>query len=112
VPVSKTGGCGFDSCLACLTKITPSSGHFGRGGVLAVKKEYCVAEKVEEKVKKPNAIQRYYRETIGELRKVAWPTPQEAWRLTVIVILTMIGTSMALGILDWVFATVIALLVA
>jgi preprotein translocase subunit SecE len=71
-----------------------------------------VAEKEEEKVKKPNAIQRWFRETIGELRKVAWPTPREAWRLTVIVIITMIATSVALGLLDWIFATVIALLVA
>ena len=32
--VSKTGGCGFDSCLACLEKATPSSEE---GGVLAVR---------------------------------------------------------------------------
>jgi preprotein translocase subunit SecE len=76
------------------------------------KKEFCVAEKVEAKVKKPNAIQKFYKETIGELRKVTWPTPQEAWRLTVIVIFTMIGTSIALGLLDWVFSRLIALLVA
>jgi preprotein translocase subunit SecE len=76
------------------------------------KKEYCVAEKVEEKVKKPNAIQKWYKETIGELRKVTWPTPQDAWRLTVIVIVTMMATSFALGLLDWVFSRLIALLVA
>ena len=81
-------------------------------GVLIVKKEYCVAEKVVEKAKKPNAIQKFYKETIGELRKVTWPTPQEAWRLTVIVIITMVATSFALGLLDWVFSRIIALLVA
>jgi preprotein translocase subunit SecE len=37
-------------------------------------------------VKKTNAIVRWWRETIGELRKVTWPTPPEAWRLTKIVI--------------------------
>ncbi|HTX79572.1 MAG TPA: preprotein translocase subunit SecE, partial [Longilinea sp.] len=82
------------------------------GGVLAVKKEYYVAEKVDEKVKKPNAIQKWYKETVGELRKVTWPTPQEAWRLTVIVIITMVSTSVVLGILDWIFSHIVALLVA
>jgi len=71
-----------------------------------------VAEEKDEKVKKPNAIRKWYKETIGELRKVSWPTPQEAWRLTVIVIMTMIATSFALGLLDWVFSRLIALLVA
>jgi preprotein translocase subunit SecE len=85
---------------------------FGRGGVLAVKKECCVAEKIELKVKKPNAIQRFYRETLGELRKVSWPTPQEAWRLTWITIVTMVATSVALGLLDWIFSKIVALLVA
>ena len=27
-------------------------------------------------------IQRYWRETVGELRKVTWPTPTEAWKMT------------------------------
>ena len=71
-----------------------------------------MAEKAEEKVKKPLGIQKWYKETIGELRKVTWPTPQEAWRLTVIVIMTMVATSLALGLLDWVFSKLIALLVA
>ena len=71
-----------------------------------------MAEKAELKTKKPNAIQKFYKETIGELRKVTWPTPQEAWRLTVIVIITMVATSFALGLLDWVFSRIIALLVA
>ena len=40
--------------------------------------------------KKQNAIQRYIRETSGELRKVSWPSRQEATHLTGIVIITMI----------------------
>ncbi len=71
-----------------------------------------MAEKVDEKVKKPNAIQRWYKETVGELRKVTWPTPQEAWRLTVIVIITMVATSLALGFLDLIFSRLVQLLVA
>lgn len=72
-----------------------------------------MAEKVEEKVvKKPNTIQKWFRETLGELRKVSWPTPREAWRLTLIVVATMFATSISLGLLDWVFSRLVALLVA
>lgn len=41
--------------------------------------------------KNQNAIQRFVRETAGELRKVSWPSREEAWHLTWIVIVTMIG---------------------
>jgi len=40
--------------------------------------------------KKQNAIQRFMRETSGELRKVSWPSREEATHLTIIVIITMI----------------------
>jgi preprotein translocase subunit SecE len=40
--------------------------------------------------KKQNAIQRFVRETTGELRKVSWPSREEATHLTVIVVITMI----------------------
>ncbi len=70
-----------------------------------------MAEKAE-KIKKENAIQRWYRETVGELRKVAWPTPQEAWRLTKIVLAVMFGMSALLGLLDFVFSKLITLILA
>jgi preprotein translocase subunit SecE len=72
-----------------------------------------VAEKAKEvQIKKPNAIQRWWKETIGELRKVTWPTPREAWRLTVIVIIVMISTSALLGILDFLFSKIITAILA
>lgn len=72
-----------------------------------------MAEKAKEvQVKKPNAIQRWWKETIGELRKVTWPTPREAWRLTVIVIIVMVSTSAVLGLLDFVFSKIITALLA
>ncbi len=51
-----------------------------------------------------NAIQRYFRETIGELRKVSWPTRPEAIGLTKIVILVMIVMAAILGGLDALFS--------
>ena len=70
------------------------------------------AEKDREKSKQPNRIVRWWRETIGELRKVSWPTIQETRRLTGIVLLVMFLMSAVLGLLDWVFSQLIGLLVA
>jgi preprotein translocase subunit SecE len=53
-----------------------------------------------EKSNQPNAIVRFYRETIGELRKVAWPTREEAWNLTVIVLIVLVAMSAFLGLID------------
>ena len=68
-----------------------------------------VKEKKEIR-KKPNAIQRYLGETVGELRKVSWPTRKEAMNLTIIVLIVMVGMSFVLGFLDWVYTSVFSLL--
>jgi preprotein translocase subunit SecE len=69
------------------------------GGVLAVrkKKELTLAEKDK---KKPNAIQQYFRETSGELRKVSWPTWPEARQLTSLVLVVMVIMGLLLGLVD------------
>lgn len=64
------------------------------------------------KEKKPNAVQKLWRETVGELRKVTWPTIPEARRLTVIVLIVMVAMSTLLGGLDLVFSKLIALILA
>lgn len=53
--------------------------------------------------KQPNAIQRFGRETVGELRKVSWPSRQEAINLTQIVIVVMVIMGIFLGSMDWLF---------
>ncbi len=53
-----------------------------------------------ERTKKPNAIQRYFAETTGELHKVSWPTWPEARQLTIIVIIVMIVIGIFLGLVD------------
>lgn len=50
--------------------------------------------------KKPNAISRYFRETVGELRKVHWPTWPEARQLTYIVIAVMVVMGLYLAVVD------------
>ena len=62
--------------------------------------------KVEKKSarKQPNFVTRYFRETIGELRKVTWPTRQEATSLTIVVLIVIAVMSMFLGILDFIYS--------
>ena len=56
----------------------------------------------EKKVKKSeNAIQRYVRETSGELRKVNWPTWPEARHLTQLVLLVMLVVGLFLAAIDY-----------
>ncbi len=50
--------------------------------------------------KKQNGIQRFVRETTGELRKVSWPSREEAWHLTLIVIATMIAVGAFLSVVS------------
>jgi len=57
-------------------------------------------------------IQRFWRETIGELRKVTWPTPTEAWKMTRIVLIVMIAMSLVLGLLDFAFSRFITFIVS
>ena len=65
-------------------------------------------EKKRKTAEKTNVITKWWRETVGELRKVTWPTPLEAWRLTKIVVLVMIAMSAILGILDIAFTRMIS----
>jgi preprotein translocase subunit SecE len=69
-------------------------------------------DKKKKNDKKPGAITRWWRETVGELRKVTWPTTQEAWHLTKVVIVTMILMSAILGLLDFIFTRLIALILS
>ena len=57
-----------------------------------------MAEK--DKSRKPNAIQSFFRETTGELKKVSWPTWPEAWQLTQLVLLVMFVIGLVLAAVD------------
>jgi preprotein translocase subunit SecE len=59
-----------------------------------------LAEKEKQVRKSENAIQRYFRETTGELRKVSWPTWPEARRLTWLVLMVMVVMGIFLGLMD------------
>ena len=61
-------------------------------------------------VKKPNKIQKWWRETVGELRKVTWPTKEEAIKMTKIVIVVVLATALFLGVVDFIFSRLVGLL--
>jgi preprotein translocase subunit SecE len=66
----------------------------------------------KSKKSKGNFLSRWWRETIGELRKVTWPTPQEAWKLTKVVLVVMVLMSALLGVLDFVFSKIVTAVLA
>jgi preprotein translocase subunit SecE len=51
-----------------------------------------------------NAVTRYLRDTRAELRRVHWPSRQEAWSLTRIVLAVTISMAIILGLLDYLFS--------
>jgi preprotein translocase subunit SecE len=55
-------------------------------------------------------VQRFFQETIGELRKVSWPTRREAIRLTWIVIGVIIVMAAFLGGLDFIYSKIFAII--
>jgi preprotein translocase subunit SecE len=60
--------------------------------------------------KQPRGLRRFYRDTMGELRKVSWPTRREAISLTYIVVIVMALMAVFLGTLDFLFFRFFALL--
>ncbi len=61
--------------------------------------------------KSPNALIRYFQDTGDELRKVSWPTREQAIRLTVVVLGSTIAAAIFFGVLDFIFQQLAALLV-
>ncbi len=70
-------------------------------------------EKNVTRASKPNVFQRavegvkrYVNETVGELRKVSWPSRREAWSLTVVVLIVTGVMSALLGTFDYIFSKI------
>jgi preprotein translocase subunit SecE len=54
--------------------------------------------------KKENVVIKYLKETRAELKKVNWPSRQEATNLTLIVIAVTAFMTILLGTLDFIFS--------
>lgn len=68
-------------------------------------------EITQDTPKPENAVVRYLKETRAELRKVSWPTREQATHLTLIVLAVTVAMAIFLGAVDIVFAAIIRLLV-
>lgn len=66
---------------------------------------------VVNETKQEGGLQRWFRETRGELRKVVWPTREEAIRLTRVVILISVAMGLLLGLLDLALNSLYGLLI-
>ena len=55
------------------------------------------------KEKKRNAVAAYFRSTRAELRKVRWPTLEQGWAMTKIVLVVTFAMAIFLGVLDFFF---------
>jgi len=65
----------------------------------------------DDKTKRENRIQRFFRETMGELRRVSWPTWPEARNLTVIVIIVLVIMAIFLSLVDLSATRILSLVV-
>ncbi len=63
-------------------------------------------------VQKENRIVQYIRETRAELRKVVWPTREEATNLTIIVVATIVAMSAFFGVIDYLLTALFRFLLA
>ncbi len=68
-----------------------------------------VTSKIEESflTRFSEPIARYLRETRAELRKVSWPSREEAWNLTLIVLAATTAMALILGAGDFIFAEIV-----
>lgn len=63
-------------------------------------------------VQKENRVVQYVRETRAEMRKVVWPTREEATNLTMIVVGTIVVMSAFFGVIDYLFTALFRVLLA
>jgi len=62
--------------------------------------------------KEPNPVVRYIREVRAELRKVTWPTREQAINLTIVVTAVTVAMSLFLGTFDFIFSRLIEFIIA
>jgi preprotein translocase subunit SecE len=61
-------------------------------------------------VKPDNPLVRYFKDTRAELAKVTWPTREEGFRLTSVVLIVTTVSAILLFAVDSIFSLIVALL--
>jgi len=62
--------------------------------------------------RRSNPISQLVRETSSELKKVTWPTRQDAIQLTLLVLAVVLVSSAFLGFLDFLFAKLVGFVIS
>ena len=66
----------------------------------------------QKKINKENPIVAYFKGTRAELRKVRWPTMDQGWSMTKIVLAVTVAMAIFLGVLDFFFGWLLSNLVS
>lgn len=53
----------------------------------------------------------YFKGATAEMRKVTWPTRQETYSYTVLVIVACVAVALFLGGVDWIFSKAIEMII-
>ncbi len=69
------------------------------------------AAKAKTTVQSDNRIQKFVRETRSELKKVVWPSREQATNLTIIVMSVSIAVGAFLGGVDFIFKKIFELII-
>ena len=57
------------------------------------------------------SIQKYFRDIRNEFRKVIWPTRPEVGSQTVVVLTTLAFFTVFIGVLDYIFSSIVGLVI-
>jgi preprotein translocase subunit SecE len=60
----------------------------------------AVSARRRARARKEAGLGKFLQDTYDELRKVAWPTPAELYRFTVIVVVTVVVLGVFIGLVD------------
>jgi preprotein translocase subunit SecE len=66
--------------------------------------------RMTQEVQPENRFVTFYRETMAELRKVVWPTREQAINLTIIVVIVVVAMSIFLGGIDVILSQILRFL--
>ena len=61
----------------------------------------AISARRRTRAEQESGLLRFFRETYDELRKVVWPTPQELYRYTLVVIVTVLVIAGFIGAVDY-----------
>ncbi len=69
-----------------------------------------MVKKATAPAKSENRVVRYFKEVRAEIGKVVWPSRRDTINLTAIVLGVTAAMSIILGVIDWLFAKLFALI--